>query len=183
MLAPRGDGIRLVEANCPRHEVPEALHVGLAEDPRRPALVRERDRAPVDRPAREHRVDVALVRLLRASEPESFTVDVVEEIGMRIAGDPDLRRVEVLHRLDPGEQPRRRVLEHRLRRVTQERATDELVAVGDRDELGTGFVGDVRDRAGERRMLDEAGDEELLATADIRSHVDGELRVASEQVF
>ena len=55
-----------------------------------------------------------------------------------------------------------------------------LVDVVDVDVARAVLVGDPRDRAHQRRVLDEPVDQDGLALADVRAHLDGEAGVPLE---
>ena len=67
--------------------------------------------------------------------------------------------------LQPLHHPRRRPAEHVVGRRGDERALDPAVRVGDVDVARARGVGLLGDRAHERRVLDLAVDEQLLAVA------------------
>ena len=176
---PGGDGIVLVQPHRVGDGLPEALHVGLAEDLLRPALVRGRHDRPV-----VHLLNRVLHRLLaqldhaRPADPRG--VEVAHQIGLRIAGDRDdrgvLRRHVALFLEQPGRRPGQRLvraeLDHRLAHV--------LVAVDGIDVAGAGLVGGARDGADELSVLDQARDDDELPFLHVRAHADGQLRVPLE---
>ena len=99
-VAPRGDGIVLVEPHAELDEVPQRVDVRVAEELGRPALVRHAGDDPVVEPL------VRLARQLFAERPHPRLADAVagqvgEELRLRVAHQRDDRRVllaEVLRR-------------------------------------------------------------------------------------
>jgi hypothetical protein len=180
--APGLDRLGLVEAGRRRDGVPEPLHVRLAEDRGRPALVRERDDRPVDQPL-VRRLDVALGQLAHAGLADASAVEVGEELGLGVADDLDQGAVLLRQVVDPGERPRRRPAEAVVRCELDARAAHVLVRVVDVDVRGAVLVGDACDRAGERGVLGKRGHPHHLPRADVRADLDGEAGVALESLL
>ena len=106
---------------------------------------------------------------------DAALVEVAEQLGLGIAGDRDLRSVLVAEVVDPLDGPFRAPLEHLVRALLDHRAANVLVEVGGVDVTGADLVRDVGDLAHERRMLDQPGDEDVLALAHVRADLDREL--------
>src|SRR5215216_4687869 len=94
MSAPRCDGIRLVEAHRLRNLLPESVDVRRPEDLPGPVLVRVRGDRPVDALLLEGDLQRAFCQLLRARLTDSHSVEVGEDVGIRIAGDRDGRAAD-----------------------------------------------------------------------------------------
>ncbi len=180
VVLPRRDRVRLVEPHSGLDRAPEPLEVRLAEDRGRPALVRVRDDRPVAAAARELEARAGEVAHPRARDARA--VEVGEELRLRVPADREQRAAvaaELLHALD---EPRRRPREHVLARVLDVRAADVLVGEEDVDVAGAGHVGLLRDRAHERRVLDEAVDRQPLARLEVEPDPDGQARVVGQPV-
>jgi len=81
---------------------------------------------------------------------------------------------------DPLEQPRRRPGERLLGRELDQRAAKVHVAVADVDVARAGAVGGARDRLRERRVLEQAVDDQRLARLEVDSDPHGQVGVALE---
>ena len=102
MIAPRRDGVRLVEAHAERDLLPQLLDVGLAEDLRCPALARSADSAPVD-VVLPDLLHPDLHDLLRHCPADALAVEVGEQLRLGIAGRRDHR--VAAHRAEERFQP------------------------------------------------------------------------------
>ena len=105
VVAPRGDGIGLVEAHRLADRVPEALDVRLPEDRLRPALVRVGDDRPVAEAVgqRERR----LGDLAHACLADALAVEVGVELRLRVAGDRTQRASGLAEVAQPLHEPGR----------------------------------------------------------------------------
>ena len=166
MRVPGCDRVGLVEANRVLDVLPETLEVGLTEDRLRPALVRVADDRPVD-PAPHDVAEVRLGELDLARLADTSLVEVAHELRLRVARDRDQRALLLAEVVEPLDRPLRRPLEHVVRALGDHRAPHVLVDVGHVDIAGAVAVGHVGDLAHERRVLDQAEDEQVLAVADV----------------
>ena len=180
--APGPDGVGLVEPGRVGDGVPEPLDVWLAEDRRRPALVRVREDDPVDQ-ALVRRLHVALRQLLHPRLADAGAVEVGQQLGLGITDELDQGAVVLRDVVDLGERPRRRPAERVLVRVLDPRPADVLVGVVDVDVAGAILVGDTRDLARERRMLRERNHPHDLSLAHVGTDLHGEAGVALEPLF
>ena len=180
VLAPRGDGIGLVEADAERDELPEPLDVGLAEHLPRPALVRRADAAPVER-AFSMQPPLDLGRLERDRATDALAVEVGEKLRL---GVPRRRRCSALPAAASAS-----VFCHSGEYVSASSGPNSIIArrtcwssVDDVDVRRTGPVRLPRQRAHEVGVLDESVDEDLLPVLHVRADADRELGVALEPV-
>jgi hypothetical protein len=174
---PRVDGVGLVEAGRRDHCVPEPLHVRLAEDRRRPALVRVGDDRPVEQPL-VRRLHVALGELAHSRPADAGPVEVREQLRLGVADDVHLRAVLLGQVVDLREHPRRRPVERFLVGVLDPCPTDVLVRVIHVDVAGAVLVRAARDRPHQRGVLGQRRDPDQLARADVRPHLDRQARIA-----
>ena len=149
VVAPRGDGVGLVQAGGRDHSVPEALDVGLAEDGGRPPLVGVADDRPLDEPS-VLRVEQLLRGQSRARPLGAALVEIGEELGLGVSGDGDRRSAGVDHVVEERERPWRRPPERIVGCVLNTRAPEVHVAVMGLDVSSPSLVGDPADRADER---------------------------------
>ncbi len=180
MLAPRGDGIGLVEADGERDRLPEPLDVGLAEDPLGPALVREGDRCPVDQLLVEDDPAAQLLEFLRNGAPDALAVHAREQVGLGVARDRDVRRLRVAERLHPRQPPGRAPVEHVVGRALDERLPHVRVAVVDVHVARAGGVRGPRERPNERRVREQPADGDDLTGRDVGADPHGELGIPIE---
>ena len=165
VLAPRRDGIGLVEADGSRHRLPQALDVRLAEDGARPALVRIGDDRPVAETVGE--LERCLGELLHPRSPHAVAVEVCQQLGLGVPADRDERRALLAEILRPSDEPRRRPPEVVLARVLDVRAPHVLVGVEHIDVPRARGIRLASHRAHERRVLDERVDPERLAALEV----------------
>ena len=170
VLAPGGDGIRLVESRGRDHRVPEPLDVGLAEDGASPPFVGVAEDRPLDQPA------VLGVEELLDGEPRSrplgaALVEVGEQLGLGLAGDDDRRATGLDQVVDERHRPGRAPVEGVVGRVLDHRPPQVRVAVDDLDVAGAALVRDAADGADQREMLRIGRDPQELP----RLEVDGDL--------
>ena len=177
VLPPRGDRVVHVEPNAELDDLPEPLHVGLAEHLLRPAGVRDADDGPVV----QLLVDLPAVLLGELEHPrasDTIAWQVCEQVGLGVAGQRDDRGALVTDLLRALQQPRRRPREDVVGRALDQRAADVLVAVEHVDVARTRLVGCARHRARDFGMLDAGEHLDELAGLHVRAHVDGQLCVA-----
>ena len=177
MLAPGCDGIRLVEPEAERDELPQLLDVGLAQDLAGPAPRRRPDAAPVDAVLPVHPPG-DLRRLERNRATDALAVEVGQQLRLRIPRRPQLGVARRGPR--PCVQPLGRVGERLVGPELDHRASDVLVLVPDVDVGRPGPVRLPRQRADELSMLDEPADEDLLARLHVRADADRKLCVPLE---
>ena len=178
---PGGDGIGLVEADGVRDGLPEARDVGHAEDGLRPALRRDADDGPRDGAA-EERPQPRGQELGVARQGDAGRVEVVVGVRVRVAADLHHRGAELAGARDALDEPRRRVVERVVGRVRDPGRADGLVLVVDVDVARAAAIPGLRERAGERRVLDGAVDEQVLPLAKVEADSHDELRVALEVI-
>ncbi len=114
--------------------------------------------------------ELDLARLADAS-----LVEVAHELGLRVARDRDQRALLLAEVLEPLDRPLRSPLEHVVRALGDHRAPHVLVDVGHVDVASAAAVGHVGDLTHERRVLDQAEDEQVLAVADVGADLHGKL--------
>ena len=174
MRAPCLDRVLGVEAHRRRDGIPEPFDVGLAEDGLGPAGIRRGHDDPVQLPAHhEGQVDHPDVARLRLRD--ELGVEPVEERRFRVAGERDQGRPGVAPGADPVEEVLRRPSELGLgaeldRGLAQMEVGDDGVhARRARPERRA------RDGTGDRRVLDQVDENDLLARLDVRADPDDEV--------
>ena len=116
-------------------------------------------------------------RLGSCHEPR---VEIAEELRVGVARETDHRGSLVAPARRRIEQELRALAEHLLGAELDRGTTEVLIPVANGDALRAGAVGLARDGADDRCVLDQAGDDDLLAGLDVRADPDGELRVAAQ---
>ena len=178
VLAPRGDGVRLVEPNSLSDGRPEPFHVGLAEHDTCPAFVRVGHDRPVAEPVGQ--LQGLLVDLAHPGPADAHAVQVGEQLRFRVSRDRTECAARLAQIAEPRHEPRRRVAQEFAVGQFDVSAPDVLVGVEDVDVPRPGGVGRPRDRAGERRMLDQRVDPQDLTGLEVQPDLDDELRVPLE---
>ncbi len=178
MLAPGGDGIGLVEPHRLSDGAPEPLDVGLAEDRARPAFVGIGDDRPVAEPVGQ--LEGLLGEGVHAGLADARAVEIGEQLRLGVAGDRAERSADLAQLAQPLDEPRRRVVEQVLAGQFDVRASHVLVGVEHVDVFRSGVVRLARDRAGERRMLDQRVDPEDLARLKVEPDLNDKARIALE---
>ena len=176
---PGRDGVGLVQADGLRHCPPQPLDVRLAEDRLRPALGREGNDRPVEQ-VLHHRLDVCGLQLARNSTRDAALVEVLEEVGRRVAADLDDYTVPLADRLDALDLPRRRPAEPLVGAVLDLRPLHPLVGVVDLHVAGARAVGLRYDEPHELGLRDVGEDEDVLPLAHVRARAHGEARVVGQ---
>ena len=90
VVPPRLDRVSLVEPRAEGDGFPQTLDVGLAVDLLRPAFARVRDAGPVERPLHHLAAD-DLRDLFHTRPADALAVEVVHQLGLGVAGRPELR--------------------------------------------------------------------------------------------
>ena len=180
MRAPGGDGVVLVEPNRSLDGRPEPLDVGLAEHLPGLTFGREDGNRPVDG-SLVLRCEHHLGGFGRPGAPDARLVEVGEELRVGIASEHDPGRA--LERPCAREGPRRRLGKRRVGRMLDERSPDVVVGVAHVDACGARVVGGARDRANERRVLDERVHEHGLPGLYVRTDAHDQLGVAVEPLL
>ena len=181
VVAPGGNGIRLVEPHGLTDRLPEPFDVGLAEHRPRPALVGVRNDQSGAEPIGQ--LQRLLVERMHACLADPRAVEVGEQFGLRVPGDRAERAADVTQFAEPRHEPRRRVAEHRVIGQFDVRAPDVLVGVEHVDVPGARGVGLARDCAGERRMFDERVDPENLVGLEVQTDLNGKAGIALEALI
>ena len=176
MSTPCGNRVVFVEPHAELDEVPERVHVGLAEQLRRPALVGH----SCDDPVVEAFVRLArqlLADLLHPCLADKLARQVGEEFRLGIARQGDDRSVHVAEVLDPLEQPRRRPREQVLGDVLDHRAPHMLIRVADIDVRRAGAVRGPCNRSSHVDVLDPRDHLHQLARLNVRADLDDQFGV------
>ena len=177
--APAGDEVGRVEPRRDRDCVPQPLQVGLSEDLRRPPLVGRRDHRPVDPPSRDE-LERELADLPRLRAADESRVEGSEEVGIRVSGEGDQRRVLVEGPAVELEEVRCRPAELILRAELDRGSAEVEIPVVDDDVARAGPIRLARDSPRDLDVLDEAADDGVLTLLHVCAHAHGELRVAPQ---
>ena len=166
VLAPRGDGVGLVEAGRGRDRVPEALDVGLAEDGARPSPRSGSRRSSTGSAAGSPRRSSFSATSRGARPLGAALVEVGEELGLGVAGDRDRRAARVDQVVEQRERPGRATSRASPpARAGSARAAGACRGSERLDVARAALVGDLGDRANERQVLRLGRDAEELARA------------------
>src|SRR4051812_6563526 len=177
VLAPGGDGVRLVEPEAEGNELPQLLDVWLVQHLARPAFVRRPDTAPVD----------ALLPVLLSPNlgdleqhraADALAVEVGQQLRLGVSRRPQLRIAG--RRLRKRLLPLGRVCERLVGTELDHRPPDVLILVHDIHVRRARAVPLPCQRTNELGVLDEAVDEDLLPRLHVCADADGELRVPLE---
>ena len=169
------DRIGLVEPDGSADRSPQPLDVGLAEDRLRPALVREGDDRPVAQAVGQPQR--CLCDLAHARLADALAVEVGEELGLGVAADRAEGAAHGAELVEALDEPGRRIAEAVRVGALDVGAPDVLVGVEDVDVAGAGGIRLARDRAHERRVLDQGVDPERLTRLEVEPDLDGEPRI------
>ncbi len=179
MLLPRADRVGLVEPNGPCHEIPEPLHVRLAEDSLRPAWVREGDDRPVDG-ALVVRLDAAFH--IRAPDRTRHPggIGTVERARIRVAEDGQDRAPVVAQPVQLGDLPGWRPVERALGGKVGHRPSHARIAPFDGHVRRAGPVRSSPDSAHEGSVLGKREHVEYLPLLEVGPHLDRQTRIRVE---
>ena len=181
VCAPRRDRVGLVQSRRGGHCLPEPVDVRLAEHLRRPARIGRGDDHPVDVPPADivgHRSpDLAWI-----GAADERGIEVLHELGSRVARERDDRRVLRRPPLEPVEKIRRGPPDLGLRPELDGRTAYVQIGVEDDHVLSAGAIRLTRHRSGDLGVLDEARHDDVLTRLHVSADADGEFRVPAESL-
>ena len=117
---------------------------------------------------------------MHAGLADARAVEIGEQFRLGVPGDRAERSADLAQLAQPLDEPRRRVVEQVVAGQFDVRASHVLVGIEHVDVLRSGAVRLARDRAGERRMLDQRVDPEDLARLKVEPDLNGKARIALE---
>ncbi len=181
VVGPGRRRVALVEAHGRAHGVPQAGEIRLAEDLLGPLRRREADDRPRHLPAVEG-VPVRAPELRHHRLRHPLGVDPREQVRIRLADDVDERGPALRLLAHPLEQPARSPRDRLLGRQRRSRPPKVNVEIVSVDPAGALPVGDLGDRADERRVLDVGAHGDVLTLLEVDAHPEDEPGVLLELV-